>query len=113
MTLTEPRLEPLADEQLDDGERRIMDRARVDGRVLNIHRTLAHDPKLRERWMVYGTHVLRKSTLPPREREMAILRVGWLCRCEYEWGQHVLIGQAAGLSDEEIERIKAGADAPG
>jgi alkylhydroperoxidase family enzyme len=37
-----------------------------------------------------------------------ILRVGWLCQSGYEWGQHVLIGQKAGLSDLEIEAIKVG-----
>lgn len=111
MILTEPRLEPLTDEQLDDETRRILDRARMHGRVFNIFRTLAHHPKMLERWMVFGTHVLNKSTLPPREREMLILRIGWLCHCEYEWGQHVLIGKAVGLTNEEIERIKAGPDA--
>ncbi|MEO6724318.1 MAG: carboxymuconolactone decarboxylase family protein [Blastocatellia bacterium] len=113
MILTEPRLEPLTEERLDDETRRILDRARMRGRVLNIFRTLAHHPKLLERWMVFGTHVLSKSTLPAREREMLILRIGWLCRSEYEWGQHVLIGSQAGLTDEEIERIKAGPDASG
>ena len=113
MILTEPRLEPLTEEQLDDETRRILDRARMRGRVLNIFRTLAHHPKLLERWMVFGTHVLSKSTLPAREREMLILRIGWLCRSEYEWGQHVLIASQAGLTDEEIERIKAGPDAAG
>jgi len=113
MNLTEPRVGPLADEQLDEETRRILDRARMRGRVMNIFRTLAHHPKLLERWMVFGTHVLNKSTLPAREREMLILRIGWLCRSEYEWGQHVLIGKAAGLTDEEIERIKAGPDAAG
>jgi alkylhydroperoxidase family enzyme len=113
MILTEPRLVPLAEEQLNDETRRILERARMGGRVMNIFRTLAHHPKLLERWMVYGTHVLNKSTLPARAREMLILRIGWLCRSEYEWGQHVLIGQAAGLTDEEIERIKAGPDDAG
>src|SRR5207302_412512 len=50
---------------------------------------------------------------PPRDREILILRIGWLCRAEYEWGQHVLIGKAAGLTDDEIERITRGPDAPG
>lgn len=113
MILDEPRIEPLPEDQWDDETRRILNRVQMNGRVLNIFRTLAHHPKLLERWMVFGVHVLNKSTLAPREREMAILRIGWLCRSEYEWGQHVLIGKAAGLSDEEIERIKAGADAEG
>jgi 4-carboxymuconolactone decarboxylase len=51
--------------------------------------------------------------LAPREREILILRIGWLCQAEYEWGQHVIFGKAAGLTDAEIERIKAGPEAPG
>jgi len=42
-----------------------------------------------------------------------ILRIGWLCRAEYEWSQHVVIGRAVGLSDAEIDRIGDGPDAPG
>jgi alkylhydroperoxidase family enzyme len=53
------------------------------------------------------------STLPPRERELLILRIGWLCQAEYEWGQHVIFAKAAGLTDAEIARIKDGPDAPG
>jgi alkylhydroperoxidase family enzyme len=109
----QPRLEPLAEEQWDDETRELLERSRVDGRVFNIFRTLAHHPKLLKRWLVFGGHILHKSTLPPRERELLILRIGWLCRAEYEWGQHVLIGRRAGLTDDEINRIKEGPDAPG
>ena len=62
---------------------------------------------------MFAGHVLVKSSLPPREREIAILRVGWRCRAEYEWAQHVVIGRQCGLDDGEIERIKAGPGAPG
>jgi alkylhydroperoxidase family enzyme len=68
---------------------------------------------LLRRWGVFGTHVLYKSTLPARERELLILRTGWLCQSEYEWGQHVIIARASGVTDEEIERVKAGPDADG
>lgn len=81
------------------------------GAGLNIFRTLAHHPKLLKRWLVFGNHVLAKSTLPARERELVILRTGWLCRAPYEWGQHVVIGRTAGLADDEIRRIAAGPDA--
>jgi 4-carboxymuconolactone decarboxylase len=81
--------------------------------VFNIFSTLAHHPELLKRWMVFANHVLVKSTLPPREREILILRIGWLCNAEYEWAQHVLIGKASGLSDEDIDRIAKGPDAPG
>lgn len=106
MRLTKPRVEPLDAEEL-DAETRAAFGTRP---LLRIFRTLARHPKLLKRWMVFGNHVLAKSTLPARERELVILRVGWLCRAPYEWGQHVGIGRDAGLSDAEIERI---ADGPG
>ena len=81
--------------------------------MLNIFGTLAHHPDLLRRWLVFATHVLSKSTLPPRERELLILRTGWNCRSRYEWGQHVLIARDCGLSDAEIERVKHGPTAEG
>ena len=57
------------------------------------------------RWLVFANHVLSKSSLPPRDREIVILRIGWNCQSEYEWGQHVAIGKQAGISDDEIVRL--------
>jgi 4-carboxymuconolactone decarboxylase len=81
--------------------------------ALNIFRTLANHAKLAKRWLVFGNHILGKNTLPPREREIVILRIGWLCRAEYEWSQHVVIGKREGLSDDEIRRIGVGPEAAG
>ena len=113
MLLKQPRVEPLAADQLDAETRELLERSKMHGRILNVFSTLAHHPKLLKRWMVFAGHVMSKSSLPPREREILILRIGWLCRAEYEWGQHVLIGREAGLTDEEIQRIKAGPDVAG
>jgi len=113
MRLTQPRLEPLPEEKWDDESRELLERLRVEGRVFNIFRTLAAHPKLLRKWLVFGNHILSKSTLPPRDRELLILRIGWLCQAEYEWGQHAVIGKKAGLSSDEINRIKEGPDAPG
>ena len=111
MRLSKPRVAPLRDEDLDDEGREFMQTVSREGRVLNIYRTLVAHPKLLKRWGVFGTHVLYKSTLPARERELLILRTGWLCRSEYEWGQHVIIAKSCGVTDEEIERVKAGPEA--
>jgi alkylhydroperoxidase family enzyme len=112
--LDTPRLAPLPEAQWDDEVRALLQSAGPGApRPLNIFTTLAHHPKLLKRWLVFGSHVLVKSSLSPRERELAILRVGWRCRAEYEWGQHVLIARGSGLSDEEIERVTRGPDAPG
>jgi 4-carboxymuconolactone decarboxylase len=113
MRLSKPRVQPLTPSEWDDDTHEVMSRVEQDGRVLNIYRTLAHHPKLFKRWSVFGTHVLYRSTLPARERELLILRTGYLCRSDYEWSQHVVIGKAAGITDEEIARIKEGPDASG
>lgn len=114
MRLDAPRLAPLPEADWDEEVRELLRGAGLGGgRPLNIFTTLAHHPKLLRRWLVFGTHVLAKSSLSPRERELAILRVGWRCRSEYEFGQHVLIARASGISDEEIERLTRGPDAPG
>lgn len=94
---TQPRLEPLDPADLDEETRKFV----PDG-ALNIFRTLAHHPKLLKRWLVFGAHVLSKSSLPERERELAILRTGARCGAEYEFGQHTVIGRQAGVTDEEI-----------
>ena len=112
--LIEPRIKPLEESEWDDDARTLIEGLRKAGSpVINIVKTLANYSKLYNRWRVFGNHVLFKSSLPIREKEILILRIGWLCGSEYEWGQHVLIGKRAGLKDEEIKRITQGADAPG
>ena len=113
MRLSKPRVPLVADEDLDQEGREFLQLVSREGQVLNIYRTLVAHPKLLKRWGVFGTHVLYKSTLPARERELLILRTGWLCRSEYEWGQHVIIPRGCGVTDEEIERAKAGPEAEG
>src|SRR5207247_8290536 len=103
-----PRLDPKPLAEWDDETR-----ALIGDSSLNVFATFANHPKLMKRWMVFGNHVLAKSTLPARDRELLILRTGWNCRAPYEWGQHVAIARSVGITDEEIARIAAGSDAPG
>jgi len=113
MRLTEPRLKPLPQSDWDDETRELMESLRRDGHIYNIFSTLAGHPQLLKRWLVFAGHVLNKSTLSAREREIAILRMGWLCRARYEWGHHVAIGKQAGLGDADMRRIAEGPDAAG
>jgi 4-carboxymuconolactone decarboxylase len=104
----EPRLQPLPRDQWDDETK-----ALLGDSALNVFATFAHHPKLMKRWLVFGNHVLAKSTLPARDRELLILRTGWNCRAPYEWAQHVAIGRSIGITDDEITRITGGPDAGG
>lgn len=114
MRLAQPRIAPLADSELDADQRELLAPMAERGRVLNIFRTLARAPKAMKGFMGWGNYVMsRRNDLPAREREIVILRTGFLCRSGYEWTQHVPIGRQAGLSEEEVSRLKAGPDAPG
>ena len=115
MRLSRPRIPALADHELDDDQREALEPYRGgEHGVYNIFRTFAHAPRPLRRFGFWGSYILgRHNSLPPRERELVILRVGFVCRAGYEWAQHVVIGRDAGLTDDEIERIKAGADADG
>ena len=75
------------------------------GTPLNIFGTIAHHPRLLKRFMNFAGLFLNKGLLPAREREIAILRVGWNCQSVYEFGQHTVIGQRVGLSLIEIEAL--------
>jgi 4-carboxymuconolactone decarboxylase len=97
-----PRMTPVPSEHWDDETRGLLG----DGATLNIFATFAHHPKLMKRWMVFGNHVLAKSTLPARDRELLILRTGWNC-------QHVAIARGIGVTDAEIAMIAIGPDAEG
>ncbi len=113
MALPRPRIPPLEAAAWSDEVREMLAKTAVDGRVFNVFATLAQHPKLLKRWMVFANHVLFKSALPARARELLILRTAWHCRSDYEWGQHQRIARAAGLSDEEIQRVAEGPEAPG
>jgi alkylhydroperoxidase family enzyme len=111
MRLTQPRFAPLSDAELSPEQADALEPMRP-GPVLNIFRTLAHAPKALTRFNQWGGYVLsRRNDLPAREREIVILRTGYLCKSGYEWTQHKRIGLQSGLTEDEVARIKAGADA--
>lgn len=99
-----PRITPVAEV---DGElEEILANALThDGKPLNIFGTLGHHPKLLKRFNLLGGYILNKGLIPPRERELVILRVGANARAEYEFGQHTMIGLEAGLTQDEISAL--------
>ncbi len=110
MRLSHARVAPLSDAEMSDEQKEAL--KPFGNRVLNIFRTLVRDHKALIRFNEWGGYILsRRNGLPGREREIVILRTGFLCRSGYEWTQHVAIGKREGLTDDEIARIKKGAAA--
>ena len=99
------RLEPVEDPTPEQAELLEPYRTFSGGEPFNIFRTLARHPKLFKRSMVLATGLLVKGALPPRIREIAILRVAWRSASVYEWGQHVRIGLDSGLTPPEIDSL--------
>lgn len=115
MRLKTPRIAPVPEDQWTDEQKEIAAPMMARrGKVFNIFRTQLAHPDAMRGFLGIGNYVLSKrNSLPAREREIVILRIGYLCRSGYEWAQHVQIGLRAGLTDAEIAAIKQGPDAPG
>jgi alkylhydroperoxidase family enzyme len=77
-----------------------------------IVRTMLRHPELFARQTDIGIQLLGQGALSARDRELAVLRIGWLCKAPYEWGEHVHVAKKVGITSDEIERITIGSAAP-
>lgn len=74
---------------------------------------MLNHPALAKAFLTFNNHVATASTISKRIRELVILRISWLRKSDYELFQHTVLGLRAGLTLEDIERVKAGPDAAG
>src|SRR5882757_10159920 len=109
---TSPRIAPLNSADRDIEAKTEIDKFGSTG-TDNTFDTLSRHPRLLSTWMPFSAWLAVESELPPRLRELSILRTGWRCQSEYEFGQHAALGRKAGITDEEIARVKQGPDAAG
>jgi alkylhydroperoxidase family enzyme len=127
--LSKPRIPPVNDEEFIKKAEKFVDESEwakeaqfvinylrnlsAQQRRINVFKTWMEYPESFMRNLMWGFHILGQSTLPGRDRELLILRIGWLCGAEYEWSQHKMIGSMSGLKTKEIRRITKGPDAEG
>jgi alkylhydroperoxidase family enzyme len=111
--LKQPRVPPLAESEWSEEQRKLIAEQKISGPVLNLYKTMLNHPTLYGPRYKFGSYLQRDSLLPPKTRELLIMRTAALTGAEYEWGHHVEAAQKAGFSAEEIRRIKSGPDAPG
>jgi 4-carboxymuconolactone decarboxylase len=117
MRLSTPRISPLTPDHWTQEARTALALTHPElggpDRPINVFTTLAHHPALLERFLALGNFMLFHTNLEPKDRQLLILRTGYLCKSKYEWGHHRTISKRAGLSDAEIERVKLGPNVPG
>jgi AhpD family alkylhydroperoxidase len=79
----------------------------------HVFTTLARHRRVFRPWLRFAGRLMPGGRLPRAESEVVILRVAHVTGSAYEWQQHVRLGKLAGLTDEEIARVRLGAEAPG
>jgi len=82
-----------------------------DGEPLLTIAVLAHHPPLVGPFLGWAAALALQGALSTRDHELLALRTARLCDSDFEWEEHVRYAEAAGLSAEEIERVRAGPDA--
>ncbi|OBJ29459.1 carboxymuconolactone decarboxylase family protein [Mycobacterium colombiense] len=101
------RLQPLPADQWDEATQQALSAMR-DAANNNALSTLAHHPALAKSFLRFNVHLLMTSTLPPRIRELAILRVAHRRQCAYEWSHHVRMAKDEGITDDQIGALQQG-----
>jgi 4-carboxymuconolactone decarboxylase len=99
-----PRIQPIDPAAATDDVREALDNLPP----LNIFRTLAHAETAFRPFLRFGGAVLGRMALDPVVRELVILQVAKEAEAEYEWIQHVAIGKAVGVTDEQIAALESG-----
>jgi alkylhydroperoxidase family enzyme len=76
-----------------------------------IFTTLSRHRRLYRPWLRFAGALMPGGRLPRADSELVILRVAHNCGSDYEWGHHERMGEAAGLTEAQVQA--AAGDAPG
>jgi AhpD family alkylhydroperoxidase len=107
------RVPPLPAEEWDDevdAALRVMlpRRLRNPESASNALSTLVRHPALTKAFLTLNVHLLFRSSLPARLRELAILRIAHRRDCIYEWNHHREAALAEGITAAEIDAVRRG-----
>lgn len=73
---------------------------------LSIFQVLLNHPRLSSVLNDLLATMLWHGELDPRLRELAIMRIGWLTGCDYEWTQHWRVASGLGVSAEDLLGVR-------
>ena len=109
MKLSQPRIAPLTEAEWTDEQREVLEPVQREGRVYNVRATLSRHWVASKKFGVSGSNIMGDtSTLLPRQREILILRIGWLCQAEYEWGSMCCTAGTPGSPTKRSRASKQG-----
>ena len=108
-----PRIPPLEPNDWTPEQRKRFDPNGTGQRAANVFVTFVRNPTADRVRGPINQHILNSTTLSVRQRETLLMRIGVLCRSEYEWAAHSRLGRRAGMTDTDVDRIIAGPDAGG
>lgn len=75
------------------------------GSVTDVFRALAHSSGALSSVASVGEHIRYRSSLDPELRELAILTVAKVRRCDFEWEQHVVVAKELEIGPEVLEQV--------
>jgi alkylhydroperoxidase family enzyme len=103
MRLTPPRVPPVSPDSATDEQK-----ALLNGwwRDLNFSRVMAQHPALYQVFVPVIEKVIARTNLPPRDRQILVLRTLALCEEVYESTHHAHISHGAGLTEADIEAAR-------
>jgi len=78
------------------------------GKLLNIHAGMAHSPVVVQMYAAMQDVLSEYGSFAPRAREAIALTVANVDGCSYCQAAHTLSGKAAGLSEGDTVKIRAG-----
>lgn len=105
------RIQLIQHNQAQPDAREIYDRIEKNGaRIINLYKSLAHNPRVLRNHLQLGNTLLSKTKLSPKLREMVILRIAKLTGSEYEWAQHYPVALETGVSEAQTSEISSWQD---
>jgi alkylhydroperoxidase family enzyme len=108
----QPRIVPLERAQWTAEMRRVLDPKDSGRPVANVYGTYIYSVGMDVPRRRVSEHIRNATTLMDWQREVLLLRIGVLCRSEYEWAAHSRIARRLGLKDTQIDHIIAGSGQP-
>jgi len=106
------RITPIKKSDLDPADVKVIEDVRetlvgvLTNEESDIFGVMCRHPGVFKCQMEAALQLIKKGTIPRREQELIILRVAWLSRAPYEWGEHVRLALGQGVSTDEIQRVR-------